>query len=46
MTEGRWLANYDEGVPTSLEPYPDRTLIDYLQEAATNWPDRFPIGKP
>jgi len=40
MTEGRWLANYDEGVPTSLEPYPDRTLIDYLQEAATNWPDR------
>jgi long-chain acyl-CoA synthetase len=40
MTEPRWLANYDEGVPHSLEPYPDRTLIDYLREAATKWPDR------
>ena len=40
MTEARWLANYDEGVPTSLEPYPSRTLIDYLREAANKWPDR------
>jgi long-chain acyl-CoA synthetase len=40
MTEPRWLAKYDEGVPTSLEPYPDRTLVDYLREAATRWPDR------
>src|SRR5437763_774026 len=30
MTEARWFANYDEGVPSSLHPYPDRTLIDYL----------------
>src|SRR5437868_11910408 len=40
MTERRWLANYDEGVPTSLEPYPDRSLLDYLHEAASKWPDR------
>ncbi|PYO46019.1 MAG: AMP-dependent synthetase [Gemmatimonadetes bacterium] len=40
MTEARWLANYDEGVPTSLEPYPSRTLIDYLREAANKWPER------
>ena len=40
MTEARWFANYDEGVPTSLEPYPARTLIDYLREAANKWPDR------
>src|SRR5204863_5090219 len=29
-----WLAHYDDGVPASLEPYPDRTLIDYLADAA------------
>ena len=40
MTEFRWLANYDEGVPRSLEPYPDRTLIDYLREASAKWADR------
>ena len=40
MTERRWLANYDEGVPPSLEPYPDKSLLDYLHEAASKWPDR------
>ena len=40
MTEFKWLANYDEDVPQSLEPYPDVTLLDYLHEAATKWPDR------
>ncbi|HKR10095.1 MAG TPA: long-chain fatty acid--CoA ligase [Gemmatimonadaceae bacterium] len=40
MTEFRWLANYDAEVPHSLEPYPDVTLLDYLREAATKWPDR------
>src|SRR6266513_1090044 len=40
MTASRWLANYDEEVPASLEPYPNRSLIDYLREAATKWPDR------
>ncbi|MFL5601077.1 MAG: AMP-binding protein [Gemmatimonadaceae bacterium] len=40
MTAPRWLANYDDGVPHSLEPYPSRSLIDYLREAATKWPRR------
>jgi len=40
MTAPIWLERYDEGVPTTLEPYPDRTLMDYLSEAARNWPDR------
>lgn len=25
-----WLAHYDPGVPPTLAPYPDRTLVDYL----------------
>ena len=40
MTEFRWLANYDPGVPHSLEPYADRTLIDYLRDASAKWPDK------
>ena len=35
-----WLSGYDEGVPHTLAPYPDRTLLDYLSESAANWPDR------
>src|SRR5215210_2716018 len=35
-----WLERYDEGVPTTLAPYPDRTLLDYLAESARHWPDR------
>ena len=34
-----WLSHYDPGVPASLEPYPDRTLVDYLAEAARAQPD-------
>jgi long-chain acyl-CoA synthetase len=33
-----WLAHYDEGVPATLEPYPDRTLIDYLADHARTRP--------
>ena len=29
-----WLAHYDAGVPATLAPYPDRTLLDYLADAA------------
>jgi long-chain acyl-CoA synthetase len=31
MTERPWLAHYDAGVPHSLEPYPQGTLLDHLQ---------------
>ena len=27
-----WLANYDRGVPTTLAPYPNRTMLDYLAD--------------
>ena len=33
-----WLAHYDEGVPHSLAPYPDRTLVDYLGDWARDRP--------
>jgi long-chain acyl-CoA synthetase len=39
MTAPRWLANYDDGVPATLEPYPSRSLTDYLRESAGRWPD-------
>jgi long-chain acyl-CoA synthetase len=39
MGEYRWLKNYDPGVPHSLEPYPQKTLIDYVDEAAKERPD-------
>jgi long-chain acyl-CoA synthetase len=32
--------NYDEGVATTLRPYPYRTLLDYLAENAAQWPSR------
>ncbi len=40
MTALTWLANYDDGVPSTLEPYPSRSLTDYLRESAGRWPDR------
>ena len=41
MAETRpWLAHYDAGVPRTLEPYPERTLLDYLSETAQSHPDR------
>jgi long-chain acyl-CoA synthetase len=33
-------SHYDEGVATTLQPYPDRTLLDYLSENAARWPSR------
>jgi long-chain acyl-CoA synthetase len=34
-----WLPHYDPGVPATLEPYPNRTLVDYLADAARATPD-------
>ena len=34
-----WLAHYDPGVPATLAPYPDRTLVDYVNDTARNRPD-------
>jgi long-chain acyl-CoA synthetase len=35
-----WLAHYDPDIPPTLEPYPERTLLDYLSESARAHPDR------
>jgi long-chain acyl-CoA synthetase len=39
MAEYRWLKNYDPGVPKTLEPYPQKTFIDYLDDAVKEHPD-------
>ena len=33
-----WLAHYDSDVRPSLAPYPDKTLIDYLDQLAAEHP--------
>jgi len=40
MSNRPWLANYDSDVPPSLEPYPDTTLVDLLNELAANHGER------
>jgi long-chain acyl-CoA synthetase len=35
----QWLAHYDQGVPESLGPYPDRTLLDDLADAVAERPE-------
>lgn len=34
-----WLKHYDEGVPHTLEPYPEHTLLDVVSETARQKPD-------
>jgi long-chain acyl-CoA synthetase len=33
-----WLAHYDPDVPPTLAPYPNRTLVDYVADAARSQP--------
>ena len=40
MSATPWLDHYDAGVPHTLAPYPNRTLLDYLADAARRTPDR------
>jgi long-chain acyl-CoA synthetase len=35
----QWLAHYDQGVPETLGPYPDRTLLDDLADAVAERPE-------
>lgn len=35
-----WLAHYDPGVPSTLAPYPSRTLLDDLSDLSSRHPDR------
>jgi long-chain acyl-CoA synthetase len=34
-----WLAHYDPGVPATLAPYPNTTLLDFLDDAVRERPD-------
>ena len=38
MTDYLWFKSYDEGVPRSLAPYSDQTLIDDVDEAERERP--------
>ncbi|HZJ00936.1 MAG TPA: AMP-binding protein [Gemmatimonadaceae bacterium] len=38
-SEAAWRRNYDAGVPRTLAPYPDITLVDYLRQNAAIAPD-------
>ncbi len=39
MESKRWLRHYDEGVPHSLQPYPQTTLFHIVRETARERPD-------
>jgi len=34
----RWLRHYDQGIPETLAPYPERTLLDDVAEAVAERP--------
>jgi len=38
MNAQPWIAQYDAGVPASLEPYPQRTLLEFLDDAVAQRP--------
>ncbi len=40
MTSFIWQEHYDKGIPVTLEPYPQRTLLDYILESSVQWPRR------
>jgi long-chain acyl-CoA synthetase len=45
MAEHRpWFASYPEGVPRTLEPYPEKSLYSLLDEAADRFGDRAAIA--
>ena len=39
MEQTPWFRHYDEGVPRTLRPYPERTLLDYIADTARENPD-------
>ncbi len=39
MADQKWLHCYDEGVPHSLQPYPNRTLLDIIAETEKQRPN-------
>jgi long-chain acyl-CoA synthetase len=46
MAEFPWFKSYDAGVPHSIAPYPDKTIIDVFSESVREMPEhRFLIYK-
>lgn len=39
MTDHPWLKSYDPGVPHRIGRYPDRTLLDYVEDAVRERPE-------
>lgn len=39
MGEYVWLKHYDEGVPHTLQPYPEQTLLDVVRDTAAQRPN-------
>ncbi len=39
MEEALWFKNYDEGIPKTLRPYPEKTILDYVADTAREHPD-------
>ncbi len=39
MNARTWLSHYDPGVPHSLTPYPERTLLDVFADTVRTRPD-------
>jgi long-chain acyl-CoA synthetase len=39
MDTKSWLKHYDAGVPHTLKPYPERTLIDVIRESTSQRPN-------
>jgi long-chain acyl-CoA synthetase len=39
MQDRPWLKSYPDGVPETLEPYPERSLYSLLSEAASRFPN-------
>src|SRR2546423_15566013 len=53
--ERPWLEHYDDGVPATLAPYPEQTLVDIVKATAAERPRhtaaifkgaRLPYGEP
>jgi len=39
MEQTPWFSHYDKDIPRTLVPYPERTLLDYIADAAREDPD-------
>ena len=39
MDNKPWLNNYDKGVPVTLQPYLQQTMIDIIRDTAKQRPD-------